>query len=79
MEVKEKVTKTWSEKEYISCPHCDKKSKSMSSMTQWHFDNCKNNSNKVQETYKCPYCEITSTSLRILKVHHFDKCKHKTA
>ena len=79
LEVKEKVTKTWAEKAYISCPHCDKKSKSMSTMTQWHFDNCKHNPNKVQEIFKCPYCEVTSTSLRILKIRHFDDCKNKTS
>ncbi len=73
-DVKEKITKTWQEKEYIRCPHCNTESKSMSTMQQWHFDNCKLNPNNIQELHKCPHCDTTSTSLRILKVHHFDNC-----
>lgn len=36
-----KIKDTWLNKELIKCPHCDVRSKSMSSLVRWHFDNCK--------------------------------------
>jgi len=37
----QKISESWLNRKIIECPHCDVKSKNVSNMNRWHFDNCK--------------------------------------
>jgi hypothetical protein len=36
-----KIKQTWENKPLIECPYCGLQSKNMSSLSRWHFNNCK--------------------------------------
>lgn len=41
-DIKNKISKTISNSDYVKCPHCDIRSRNISIMKRWHFDKCKN-------------------------------------
>lgn len=65
--------------EMVTCPHCGKQG-GKSTMSQWHFDNCKDRLGgpiKVRAPLPiitCPHCGKSGNGPRI-KSDHFDACK----
>lgn len=61
-EVKEKLKNAWKDKPMIECPHCDVKSKNKGNMTRHHFEYCKKNPLRIENTkLKETYLKISQT------------------
>jgi hypothetical protein len=61
----------------IECPHCNKVGQ-LTNMKRWHFDNCKNNPNKVekiQKTVTCSACGLISKQSPNFYRYHNGNCK----
>ena len=57
----------------VACPHCGKSGKK-GGMRLSHFDNCKENPNKVENLLTCPHCNKTGPKANIIQFH-LDFCK----
>lgn len=73
IETKLKMSKP---KEKISCPYCGKIG-GISSMKQYHFENCKQNKNNIIMYVTCPYCGLIGRDHINMRRYHFDNCKSK--
>jgi hypothetical protein len=86
-DVKKKISKAAQNREVLTCPHCEKTGQP-GMMKRWHFDNCKENPNRIKKDRSpankgkkdkrviCPHCGKEGGE-QAMHRWHFDNCKIK--
>jgi hypothetical protein len=65
------------ERKFYICPHCSLESYDWTNMHRYHFENCKENPDRVVTLYKCIYCGLETENKTNITRFHDENCKCK--